>query len=328
MVSRGDALLFAVSAKQRLSWSTFTEVLDAVFVPDQRIGSDVRDIRSTVAALGDSLAHWDVAPLNGSAQIIVSPPVLALLPRPGLPTAVLCGSRSPDTVVAVAAACRHAGADSRITPQGHLHPYAPAVIEVTGESTEILAAVATALNIHFGEAAPAWRLACACTSLTDYLASLTWSTGVELNWKRRDFDPDALYFARPPQSYRPEEMRLSEYVHPDGWAREDRLWRGDEFATVDRNWGRYAVLADRGNQVCHYDHRAGTFTFPRSVPLPKIAARAAGLCSGRPPRIGDGQGWPVYQAFQGVSQGIAGALASKLGQDGTAATDLTEEEPA
>ena len=327
MVSRGDAVLFAVAAKRRLSWSTFTEVLDAVFVPDERIGSDVREVRSTVAALGDSLAHWDVVPLNGSAQIIVSPPVLALLPRPGLPTAVLCGSRSPDTMVAVATACRRVGAEFRCAPQAQVHPYAPALIEVTGESAELLAGVASALNIGFGVPPPAWQLAVACVSLTDYLKSLIWTAGPEINWIRQDFDPQSLRFANPRDTAGNPGLRMSAYVHPDGWVREDRLWCGDEFAKVDRNWGRYAVLADRGDEVCQYDHRAGTFTFPRSVPLPKIAARAAGLCSGRPPRIRDLQERPVYQAFEGVSRAIAAALISKLRQDDTPATDLTEDAP-
>ena len=95
MSSRGDALLFAVAARRVLTWRSFTDVLDVIFVPDARVGADVKQVRSAVAALGSSLGHWDVVSDEQGTRVCVAPPILAALPRPGLPTAVLCGARSP-----------------------------------------------------------------------------------------------------------------------------------------------------------------------------------------------------------------------------------------
>jgi hypothetical protein len=325
MRDRGDTLLFSVSAKRQLSWSSFTAALDAVFMPDERLGLDMKDVRSGVAALGDALAHWDVVPSGNTARVVISPPVLAVLPRPGLPTAVLCGSRSPDTVPALTAVCRDVRASVRTTPQGQLHMYAPTLIEVTANSYDTLAAVADKLNIRCDPQPPAWGLAVACGSLGDYLASLPWTTGTDLNWIRRDFDAQSLRLSPTRGGATGTGLRLSAYEHPDGWAREDRLWRGNESATVDRNWGRYAVLADRGIQVCRYDHAQGTFTVPRQAPLPKIAARTLGLCSGRPPAIERGKSaW--YHAYMAVPRGIADVLGRKLGQHCVASTDSSEDE--
>lgn len=322
--SPGDTLLFAVSAKTELSWPAFAELLDAVFVPDARVGTDVKHVRSAVAALGDSLAHWDIVPHEGTARVCVAPPALATLPRPGLPTAVLCGSRSPDTLPALAAACAGGRATVRSTPQRQSHPYAPTLIEVTTESHERIGEVANALRIHSTPVPAAWALAQACGFLGGYLESLSWGTGPDLNWLRRDFDPIAQRFTSERQDGG-TGLRLSAYQHPGGWAREDRLWRGDEYAAVDRNWGRFAVLAGRDVVVCNYDHGAGKFSVPRQLPLPRIVARALGLCSGRPPAVSLGEGLGRTEYAQ-VPQGIAGALVAKLGQHCGDSQRSTEDE--
>jgi hypothetical protein len=189
------------------------------------------------------------------------------------------------------------------------------LIEITAESQERISVVADSLNIPYNPEPASWALASACGSLSGYLASLDWSGGPELNWLRRDFDPLAQQFT-PRQQESAAGLRLTAYQHPDGWARQHRLWRGEEFAVVDRNWGRFAVLAERAVVVCRYDHNAGAFSVPRQLPLPKVVARSLGLCSGRPPRIqlADENGRVAYTE---VPSSIAGALLDKLGQYGT-----------
>lgn len=309
--SRGDTILFAVSAKRQLSWSSFTSVLDNVFVPDARLGSDVVQVRARVADLGDWLAHWDVVPDGRSAMICVAPPTLALLPWPGLPVAVLCGSRSPETVEELGAVCRRHKAILRATPQAHLHKYAPTRIDITANSVETIRVVAAALNVPIQSEPAAWRLVAASASIAEYLSSLQWSAGPELNWNRLDFDSETLRLGPARVSTGRAGLRLSAYEHPDHWAREDRLWRGEEFAIVDRRWGRFAVLADQAITVCRYDAVEGLFKVPRQVPLPKLMARSLGLCSGRAPVVVQADGvW--YVSYAGVPASIAGAIARKL----------------
>lgn len=320
-------LLFAVAAQRSLSWAAFSNALDAIFVPDERLAPDVKHIRSGVVSLGDSLAHWEVVQEGFTARICVAPPVIARLPQPGRATAVLCGSRSPDTLPAVTRVCQDAHVDVRVIGQSHLHPYAPSRVELTADSVEAIADAARGLHVAFISQPPAWALAVGCGSISDYVASLQWTADPDLNWPRRDFDPEKLRFVRSGGDSVRDGLSLSAYEHPAGWARQDRLWRDGESALTDRDWGRYAVLFDQGIEVLRFDHPAGTVTVPRQVPLPRIAARALGLCSGKPPAIEPGEGLGSY-VFSGVPISIFQALAAKMGQHGIRSTgELDEADP-
>ena len=323
MVSIGDRLLFAVSARRRLSWRSFADILDAVFVPDDGVGTDTKQVRSTVASLGSSLGHWDVIPDASTAWICIASPSFARLPWPGLPRAVLCGARSPDTLAEVYRAARAEGAMVQTSPQAHMNPYAPTRIEVAAESTEGLSRVAAALSLRWEPAPAAETLALVSGSVAGYVASLTWSSEPDIDWTRRDFDPDQLRLVRATGSaQRSSQLTLSAYENPAGWARQDRLWRGERSALADRDWGRFAVLAELGRFITAYQHRDGTFTVPRQVPLPAIPARALALCSGKPPRAETGQGLGIH-TYLDVPAGIATTVLQKLGQDGSTFSPTT-----
>lgn len=324
MDSRGDMILFAISAKRQLSWQAFVDVLDAIFVPDSRLAPDVKHVRSSVATLGDSLGHWEVVQDGPSARICVAPPVIARLPRPGRPTAILCGSRSPDTLPAITNACQNLRVEVQVFSQSQQHAYAASRVELSADSSDEIADAARALNIAFRPVPPAWTLAAACGSVGDYTASVRWESEPELNWPRRDFDTQRLCFVRGSGDPAAKGLNLTAYDHPSGWAHQDRLWRGKESAIVDRDWGRYAVLAARGITVIGFDHRRGTVSVPRQVPLPRIVARSLGLCSGRPPTIKPGEGLGAY-IYSDVPITIFEGLAVKLGQLATNSIEETKE---
>jgi hypothetical protein len=315
MLSPGDTVLYAVSSQRSVPWASFKLAVDAAFSPGCQPATKMKYLRSYAAALGDSLGHWDIAPDGQNSRICVAPPVLAQLPWPGPPRAIMCGSRSPDTVVDVVAACRSSGkASARAVPQQTFHPYAPSRIELRSSADDGLAVLAAQLGITYAEDPPAWALAIACCTLTEYLSSLEWEPDDNLGWPRRDFDPGRLAFGPPQQSDTP--LRLSMHEHPRGWTRFDRLWRDGEIARIDRAWARYAVLASAGICVLRYNHRAGTVTVPRQVPLPRLVARSLALCSGQAPAAmpGGGLGHLVYSA---VPESVFEIIASKLGQQGS-----------
>jgi len=311
--SRGDILLYAISARRQVTWSWFSEVLEQIFVPTEQVGTEVKQVRSAVAGLGSLLGHWDIIADDQSTCIYIAPPTLALLPRPGLPSAVLCGSRSPDTIEAVKRAGRATGVAVCATAQDRVHPYAPARIEISADSHGQMDRFAAALTVGYQHEPAASALAVACGSVSDYVESLPWCTDADLNWPRRDFDPDRLCFVRRASGTSRDGLVLSSYEHPSGWTRQERLWRGNQSALAERDWGRFATLAERSIGVFSYDHSAGTVTGPAQVPLPSIPARALGLCSGQPPihRRGDGLGLHV---FTSVPEAVATTLARKLGQ--------------
>ena len=137
------------------------------------------------------------------------------------------------------------------------------------KSNRALQAADAADRLHISTRAEpaAWSIAEAMGSLGGYVASLEWSAGADLNWPRRDFDTEHLRLAPVPRGTARAGLTLSAYRHPDGWMREDRLWRDGEFAATDRDWARYAVLADRRVRVITYDRREGTVAVPSERPL-------------------------------------------------------------
>jgi hypothetical protein len=268
-----------------------------------------------VAALGDALGHWEVVRDGSTTRIVIAPPVLAVLPQPGRPAAVLCGSRSPDTQPALTEVCRAVGADLRVTRQDASSSYAPSVLEVAADSYDALADAADRLHISIRPEPAAWSIAAAMGSVAGYLASLEWSAGADLNWPRRDFDCEHLRLAAVPFGAARVGLTFSAYRHPEGWMGVDRLWRDGEFAATDRDWARYAVIADRRLRVITYDMRKGTVAAPRQVPLPRLAARSFALCSGRAPQTKPGVGLGSW-VYCCVPASIFLNIASKLGQDG------------
>ncbi|MGH2625235.1 MAG: hypothetical protein ACRDHY_01120, partial [Anaerolineales bacterium] len=273
MLNPGDALLYAVSSRRSMPWNSFKAAIDATFLPGNQPAIEIKYLRSGTAGVGDSLGHWDITPYGDTIRICVAPPVLARLPWPGLPRAVLCGSRSPDTVPDAVAACGRSG-KAAVHSVAAFHPYAPSRVEVLASADDGLAVLAADLGIRYAGEAPAWGLAMACCSITEYLASLEWEPDDGLDWPRHDFDPGRLALGRELPGESDETLRLSTYEHPKGWTRFDRLRRDGQVAKTDRAWGRYAVLASAGIPALHYDYRAGTVTVPRRLPLPKLAARS------------------------------------------------------
>lgn len=295
-----------------MPWGGFRSAVDATFRAGHGAGAEMRYLRSEAGAVGEALGHWDITEEGGQLRVSVAPPVLARLPWPGSPRAILCGARSPDTASDVDRACRSSGGASvRAALQHGIHPYAPSRIEVASATEAGLAAAAAKLGVAYAEEPPAWRVAAACGTVAEYLGSLDWQPDDNLEWQRRDFDPSRLAFGHARSD--DAQLRLSTYEHPRGWTTLDRLLRDGEMARVDRSWGRYAVLASAKVGVVGYDERAGEVTGPRQVPFPRLIARALALCSGRPPAPVPGLGLGDL-VYSGVPRAVFEVIAAKLGQ--------------
>jgi hypothetical protein len=160
----------------------------------------------------------------------------------------------------------------------------------------------------------------ACGSVSGYLDTLEWSSEPDINWTRRDFDPEGLRLITVPEDAPRNGLTLSVYENPARWARQDRLWRGERWALADRDWARFAVLAERGRTIATYAHSSGTFSSPKQVPLPGIPARVLALCSGKPPRLSPGRGLGTH-TYSDVPASIAVAVLEKLGQHGSVRSD-------
>jgi hypothetical protein len=315
MTDFGDALLFTVSARRTMTWSGFRDSFDSLYSSGANAAAGSVPLeRWRAARLLDGLGHCDFSP--AAPAITVAPAVLAALPVPGLPVTVVCGSRAPATVTAVRCAAAKFGAEVNAAAQRASDSLAPARIQVQAERFSDLMALGDEIGLQTILTPPAWLLAEAMCSMDQYLSSLDWSTSQEINWHRQDFDPRRLVFGE--RSEETTSMRLSSYEDPIRRTHRDMLWLDEKCAEVDRTWGRYALLHAAGVRVLSYERTSGTVAVPQSVPLPRLAARAFVLCSGRSPIPGGiadvapaGEAHDLYSA---VPADVFAEVAIKLGQ--------------
>lgn len=325
MLDTGDTLLFALSAWRRCSWLQFRRAVDALQMhpaTQPQVASEPDPgHRREAARILEALGHCDVQFDAGAGAIVTAPSVLARLPLAGLPRAVLCGSRSPDTLRAVRGTAAAAGRSLRVQnlSQAARAPFAPARIEIQAASDAALQKVAERLGVTYQPYPPAWSLGSMAGSLEDFMARLQWSCRPDLNWDRVDFDPAQLCFSGRRQHGAP--LVLSRYQDPLRGQPVFWAWRGDECAPVDDpSLGRYAVLAASGRLAISYDPVACTLAVPATVPLPRLLARAACLCSGlacsieeQPPPAA-GVTSPRFQLYSSIPPDVHQAIAIKLGQ--------------
>lgn len=324
MYEIGDALLFTLSAWRRCTWAQYRRAFDDLHARSLAAGRTLTGeqdpaIRGHAARLMESLAHLDVVFDAGGDGIFITPSVLSQLPGTGLPRAVLCGSRSPETLGALQRAASLAGRSVKVLAerQAAFSVLAPARVEIQARSESLLAQLAADVGVAYEQVPPAWSLSSLMGSVEELLDSLTWSERPDLTWPRTDFDPAQLRFAGRRDS---GALILARYQDPVRGQPRFWLWRGEESAEIDDPaWGRYAVLAADGREVLQYDAMSGELVVPAGARLPRLISRAVTLCSGYAPgetlRERPGEGPPRRcHAYRRVPRDVYDVLAGKMGQ--------------
>ena len=283
MASEGDKILFALSAWGSCSWDRYRRAVDTLYSPQLRDDDEhtIAHLRGLVIRQLQATAHCDLIDRDGNLAVLCCPPLLARLPRSGLPTAVLCGTRSMQTVDEVRVAAQAEGA--RVVADGGSSEWwaPPTVIRLHADDEEILQAVAGRLGIRLPSGFPAWDIANASASVGDYLGGLVWASQLEPGWPAHRFNSEKARWE--PGGRDESEFILNKYIHPDTKQNQFWLWNGDQFARVDPDWARYAVLARAGRSVLEYDPDTRELLHPSGAPLPALLARALSLCSGVAP---------------------------------------------
>lgn len=325
MPDLGDTLLYALSAKGDLSWRAFRSTFNSLAVHADVSGNVViensRFSRLATLKCLDELGHCDVAWAGGAARIMVAPPVLAALPLPGLPRAVVCGARAPQTLKDIREHVAGLSVSAAVRAERHTpaRGVAPMRIEIMAASADELGDIATSVGISYAPVPPAWQLAELSGSLDEYLSSLQWTEDPEINWPRSDFHAESIGFGEPAEFT--GRLRLSRYTDPVGGSRRYYLRNGNlSNVEVEPDWGRFAVLADTGFNVLAYNEDAFTLSVPLYLPLPRLLARALALCSGKPPALQCVGASPLLAAnpwreYRSVPREVAAVVADKLGQN-------------
>lgn len=283
---------------------------------DQRMGGLV-----TERAL-DATGHIDVSFDNQCVS--VGPRLLVAEPvRKDIAKAFLVGHRSANVVGELQDAVDRSECWLDRTPFDGRYPCIPDRLQITADSQEQLEQIATAVNATFVEAPPAQQLLEFSYDLSQYLASRVWETTRELNWAAKYYHAPRLSF----HAGRPEAPRvLAQYANPYSGFPVHELLDGVRHAAVGRDWGRFAVLQACGRNVVGFAEYAlgsdrGDLVLPFGAPLPRLMARAAAACSGKPPLYitaatveAPATDWRGYYVFSDVRRDIAEGICVKLGQ--------------
>ena len=320
MFNSGDILLFALSAKRRVSWPIFKQWFEEVHQKaiiegqgevDVRVASIRWQALRTMSCLGHIDLHFD----KGDIQVVAAPPLLAALPSRGSTRAVLCGARSPNTVGKLQEAASTYGVEILVGSQEASNPYVPTRVALCADSTANIHDVAASIDLRFIDFPPARSLARVSISIQEYRKRLTWSKETELNWHREDYDPVRLQFL--PRGETAPQTRLSRYQNPTTSIWHYQLRRSGEWTDIELDWGRYAILALSSHRVLKYDWSTRRVYVPLGAPLPTLLARAFGLCNGQFSTLFEcmqSQTAQRYYVYDDVPPSVFKTVANKLAQ--------------
>lgn len=316
MTTSGDMLLYVLSSKREMSWSVFKRVFDTL-AGRELVKYDNAGVARNIVLRGfDSLGHCEVISDSDGLRIVISPSSLVRLPT-SVSMAVLCGSRSPETIDAVrTAAMKSQVVVETMAHPGDLSPLLPQRVVLRAPADPNLSDFAESLGITFTATPTAHALACMSATLDQIAGSLEWKTAPELQWPSADFDPEHNRFTRPQHSRMP--FRLTRYLDPVKNIFRYYMWNSDECAAIDPDWGRYLALQKSGFGVLYFDSMRHLLTMPRWLPLPRLLARAVVLCSGSSPRTlmrSSAREATDFAVYELVPNSIAELVAAKVGQD-------------
>lgn len=306
-----DKLLEVISTRGEMSLGDFNTAFERLVTlkEDQDLVSMRREALYSLDALGHCEKDWS------RQRLFACRPVLARLPAAGCPKAVLTGARTAQIISAL----RSFAQANPATTHFSTIPQAvglPSVIILEAADEAILTQWAATCRLPLSGSVPAaWALANVSGCLDDFKAKLDWKPDAPLNWRLRVFDPCARHFWRDdaPQAaeLRSCSERLTEHTDPVTQRRTYRWAQDGSYAYVAGDWGRWLALAAFNEKALLYDTRRQRLAVPAFIPLPRLLARAATLCSGQAASADKTHRQTVYESVPPV---MAEMIAAKCGQ--------------
>jgi len=315
-------LIYALSSLGSVNLDKYRELFSILYRPGNSLENDDTAInyRGQVSRVLDSLGYLEFN--YDLRKVFVCPPALITLPDYGLPKFLLTGARTKPFLSKLKQLV-HKNKDVM-----KIQRYAqntgwfnlPDKIVLKTADIEPLKQIAKELDIFVSFDNPAaWKIADFSASVGDIEQTLKFTPRKEINWKKRVFDINRLEF-----NYANEKAAkyiLSEYTHPVTQQKMHWLWNGNEAAVINRDWGRYFILNKLEVHVLIYDEANQLLAVPVTIPLPKIIARAAALCSGTPPLLQRIESEkirmyrnPLFYIYRDIPVEISEVIAQKTGQ--------------
>lgn len=306
-----DKLLEVISTRGEMSLGDFNTAFERLVTlkEDQDLVSSRRETLYGLDALGHCEKDWS------RQRLFACRPVLARLPAAGCPKVVLTGARTAQIIATLRSFTQANPATTHLSIASQAVGL-PSVItlETADEFTLTQWAAACGLPLS-GNVPAAWALANVSGCLSDFKAKLNWKPDAPLNWRLRVFDPYARHFRRDDAleavKLRSSSERLTEHTNPVTQQRTYRWTQNGSYAYVAGDWGRWLALAAFNEKSLLYDSRRQRLAVPAFVPLPRLLARAATLCSGQAASADKTQRQTVYESVPPV---LADMIAVKCGQ--------------
>jgi hypothetical protein len=281
-----EQLIYALSSLKQVTLERYNELFKMLYLPECgsfKSGTEINH-RGQASRILDSLGYLEFD--YEARKVFACPPALIMLPSMGLPKALLTGARTPALLTKVKNVIR------KHKNMVNLNRYCqtkkglslPDTILVEAADIGSLRDVSNEAGILLSSETPAgWEIANFSVSIKDIERELNFITREDINWKKRTFDKKWLRFSY--SNDKLDEYLLAEYTHPLTQQKRHWIWNGTTASEVERDWGRYLVLKNFGNNIIIYDETKEYLGIPLTVPLPKILARSAALCSGKAPLI-------------------------------------------
>jgi hypothetical protein len=322
MPKAADKLAYALSSCDSTTRQQYKRLFDRIYLADAAtLGFQLDDVARIRRETGRNLEALGLCDFTYGEEDAIYPcePHFAVLPRAGLPAAVLTGARTPASVARIRALARTRRATVVLaaSPQPEF-PLLPSRILIQAATLDDLRDFATAAGVRLLDLPAAGVLLGHASDIGGYVESRTWRAHrEEPTWKRDDFAVATLQFRGTLDAA--VALRLSQYTHPRfAHRREHVLIRGGTAAIVDRDWGKFAALAAAGLSVLRYDAARALLFVPVATPLPRILARAVVACSGFAPQMTNHPDAGLGRLFVRVPHEYATMLAAKVSQTLTA----------
>ena len=333
-------LIFALSAKGEISFNDFNSILETLYYDKGFAQNDtinwndtLRDTRRFLESLGYCDVDYD------DGKVYACPPAIVLLPRHGLPSAILTGTYTPSVVeelkdfekknsdVCICEWLKHP--QERVVSE-----FIPKTFCITAERSEIIASLAEKACIDIQISAPSASLLLQFSNCSAKIyRHLQFTERAQPldpeGWNKKEFNVSELRFSS--ENYSVDNFRLAQYRQQNKrYFLKFWIWHNNKCAPVDLNWGRWLMLQKAKKNVMAYDYKNRQLFCPSSVPLPRLLARAMTLCSGTMPhqetlcyedtsfkrvvQQGELRQTYTFDVYDEVSQSMAVMLRNKLGQ--------------
>jgi len=327
-----DNLLIALGSTGEISLKRFDKIFTELCLKDIHadISEEFKNIRRRAIRYLDGLGYCEFD--FEKSKVYPCKPCIICLPGGPFKRAVLTGSRSEQMIndlkdfadinkksLAIEFKKQRIFTFSETNEFRQIATF-PSSIIIESQEPHLLDELAKRIQAQVCLDCPAsWILANFSIGLKEYRKNIKTEISRELDWPRRFFSIDLLKFTRPFRDQKPDG--LVEYINDRNHTKIHYFWKDGLASNIDRDWGRFHVLAEHQWKIVLYDSQSHNLIIPSTTPLPRILFRSLVLCSGQLPipiktkdKKGDIPKGSLVEIYSGVPPEYAEIISSKLSQ--------------